>query len=332
MSRFLTGLRRFDLHTPGGVWRVLLLAALLIVTASPVGSQERPVVIAAVLSRDVPPYREALRGFEIELKESGRPYRIHEFIADGLAAKRGTLIDKIRNREPDLLFTVGSAATQLVVEEVGELPIVFSMVLPTSGRRSLEAMREEHVNLAGVAMEIPVATQFAELKRILPGVRRIGVMFNPAISGSQIDEAGEAALALGLQLVPFAISDENDLVAWTGSMSKEIDVLWSVPDSTVFSTQGLKHVLLETLRHRVPFVGLSPSFVKAGALLAFSTEYRDLGGQAAQQSLEILDGRPAAEMPLAVPRRVKLSINMNTAKRIRVEFDEATLSEADVHF
>lgn len=82
----------------------------------------------------------------------------------------------------------------------------------------------------------------------------------------------------------------------------------------------------------MPFVGLSPSFVKAGALLAFSTDYRDLGHQAARQSLEILDGTPAHLVPMTAPRSLKLSINMNTARQIRVEFDEGTRSNADVYF
>jgi len=314
------------------VWRALLLSVLLILAASPISSQTRPMVIAVVLSRDVPPYREALRGFEDVYKESGRAYKMHEFTADGLAAERGTLIKKIRARQPDLILTVGSAATRLVTEEVDEIPIVFSMVLSSFGNRSLEEMRLEHPNLTGVSMEIPVATQFKQLKRILPAARRIGVLFNPDVSGAMIDDANESALALGLQLIPLPVTHANDLVSQTDTLSKDVDVLWSVADSTVFSNHGLKHILLETLRQRVPFVGLSPTFVKAGALLAFSTNYRDLGNQAAQQSLEILDGGSVNLVPMTAPRRVKLSINMNTARRMRVDIDDDTQSNADVYF
>ena len=61
----------------------------------------------------------------------------------------------------------------------------------------------------------------------------------------------------------------------------EIDhVLWSVADSSVFSPTGLKQILLATIRNRVPFVGLSPSFVPSpGNRIAspLQTWYDDVG-------------------------------------------------------
>ena len=87
-----------------------------------------------------------------------------------------------------------------------------------------------------------------------------------------------------------------------------------------------------TLRNRIPFVGLSPSFVKAGALLAFTTDYRDLGRQAGEQSVRILTGEDTAGIPITVPRDLSLFINMNTAKQIEVEIDDAIRQKAELHF
>jgi putative ABC transport system substrate-binding protein len=291
-----------------------------------------PFTIAVVLSRDLAAYREALRGFEDVLKESGLVYRLHEFSADGVAAVRGTLGADIRARDPDLVFTIGSAATNRVSEEIGDLPIVFSMVLSSSGNRSLQEWREARPNLTGATMEIPVRTQFSKLKQVLPDVERIGVLYDPDVSGPLIEEAAGSARALGLELVPLAVASETDVLAQTSALAGSVDALWSVADSTVFTEHGLKHILLETLRNRIPFVGLSPSFVKAGALLAFTTDYRDLGRQAGEQGLRILAGEEAASVPMTVPRTLSLSINMNTAKHIRVEIRDEIRVKAAVFF
>lgn len=312
------------------VWGLLasfILAAALIPTQADV-----PIKIAVVLSRDVAPYREAVRGFEDVLKQSHRPYKIHEFSSDGVAATRGTLGEKIREREPDLILTVGSAATQLISGEINDLPIVFSMVLPSSGSRSLQELREARPNLTGASMEIPVRTQFMKLKEVLPTAKRIGVLYNPDVSGPIVDEAAEIARDLEMELVPLAVSSEKDVLAAISSLARNVDVLWSVADSTVFSEQGLKQILLETLRNRTPFVGLSPSFVKAGALLSFSTDYRDLGRQAGEQSLRILIGEDVSRIPMTGPRQLLLSINMNTAKQIQVHIRDEIRLNADVFF
>jgi putative ABC transport system substrate-binding protein len=310
----------------------MLVCVCLVAAFLPTYSDLLPLKIAVVLSRDVAPYREAVRGFEDVLKESRRSYKLHEFTTDGVAAARGTLIEKIRAREPDLILTVGSAATSLISDEIHDLPIVFSMVMPSSGSRSLHALREARPNLTGTSMEIPVRTQFIKLKEVLPSVKRIGVLYNPAVSGPLVEEATAAADALGLELVPLAVTSETGVLEKTKTLAEDVDVLWSVTDSTVFSHQGLRHILLETLRNRIPFVGLSPSFVKAGALLAISTDYRDLGRQAGEQSLRILTGEEMSLIPMTVPRQLSLSINMNTAKQIKVQIPDEIRVNADVFF
>jgi putative ABC transport system substrate-binding protein len=318
------------------VWRGQLargiLACFILAAALTPARADVPLKIAVVLSRDVAPYREAVRGFEDVLRQSHRPYKIHEFSSDGVAAARGTLGEKIRAREPDLILTVGSAATQLISDEIRDLPIVFSMVLPSSGSRSLEELREARPNVTGASMEIPVRTQFAKLKEVLPKAKRIGVLYDPAVSGPIIEEAAEIARDLGLELVPLAVTSEKDVLAAISSLARNVDVLWSVADSTVFSEQGLRQILLETLRNRTPFVGLSPSFVKAGALLAFSTDYRDLGRQAGEQSLRVLVGEDVSRIPMTDPRELLLSINMNTAKQIRVHIRDEIRMNANVFF
>jgi len=308
------------------------LACFILAAALMPAQGDATLKIAVVLSRDVAPYREAVRGFEDVLKQSRHSYKLHEFSSDGVAAARGTLGEKIRAREPDLILTVGSAATQLISEEIRDLPIVFSMVLPSSGSRSLEELREARPNVTGASMEIPVRTQFVKLKEVLPTAKRIGVLYNPDVSGPIIEEAAEIARDLGLELVPLAVTCEKDVLAAISSLARNVDVLWSVADSTVFSEQGLRQILLETLRNRTPFVGLSPSFVKAGALLAFSTDYRDLGRQAGEQSLRILVGEDVSRIPMTDPRQLLLSINMNTAKQIQVHIRDEIRMNANVFF
>jgi putative ABC transport system substrate-binding protein len=312
--------------------RAMLVCVGVLAAFQPSYSDLPPLRIAVVLSRDVAPYREAVRGFEDVLKELPQGYRLHEFTTDGVSAARGTLIDKIRARDPDLILTVGSAAMNLISDEIHDLPIVFSMVLPATGSRSLHELREARPNLTGASMEIPIRTQFDKMIEVLPTIKRIGVLYNPAVSGPLVEEASRVAADLGLELVPLAVTSETDVIEKTRTLAAEVDILWSVADSTVFSHQGLRHILLETLRNRVPFVGLSPSFVKAGALLAISTDYRDLGRQAGEQSLRILAGEETSLVPMTAPRNLSLSINMNTAKQIRVQITDEIRMNADVFF
>lgn len=309
----------------------VLVCVILITELVPAFSNS-PLTIAVVLSREAAPYRQAVRGFEEVLKNSGRSYKLLEFSAEGVAVDAAALAARVRARRPDLILTVGSTATNTVSHQIRDIPIVFSLVLPSSGNEALQGMKESRGNVTGASMEIPIKTQFLKLKEILPAVKRIGVLYDPGVTGPTVEAASQAAALMGLELVPMRVESEKDVVASTEALASRVDVLWSVADSTVFSPAGLKQILLATLRNRVPFVGLSPSFVKAGALVAFSVDYQDVGRQSGEQALRVLSGEEPARVPMTVPRSVSLSVNMNTAKQIQVQIQDEIRQKAELFF
>jgi putative ABC transport system substrate-binding protein len=309
-----------------------LVVCVVLVTELVPAFSHAPLTIAVVLSRDAAPYRQALRGFEEVLKSSGRSYKLQEFSAEGPAIDQKNLAARIRTRRPDFILTIGSTATGMISEEIRDIPIIFSLVLPSSGNEALQGMRESRGNMTGASMEIPLRTQFIKLKEVLPSVKRVGVLYNPAVTGPIVETAAQTAASLGLELVAMQVASEKDVVSVTEQLGDRVDVLWSVADSTVFSPQGLRQILLATLRNRVPFVGLSPSFVKAGALLAFSVDYQDVGRQSGELALRVLAGEDPARIPITAPRNVSLSVNMNTAKQIQVQIQDDVKGKAELFF
>ena len=311
--------------------QALLVSAIVLVELVPAFS-DAPLVVAVVLSREAAPYRQALRGFEEVLKGSGRTCKLQEFTLEGSVLDEKALAARIRARRPDVILTIGSGATVAIADQIHDIPIVFSLVLPSSGPDSLEEMRGAHPNLTGASMEIPLGFQFRKVKEVLPHVRRVGVLYNPTLTGPLVADAARSAAEMDLELVPIAIESEKEILEVGEGLPEQVDVLWSVADSTVFSPQGLKQILLATLRGRIPFVGLSPSFVKAGALLAFSVDYEDVGRQSAEQALRILGGAAPASVPISIPRSVSLSLNMNTARQIQVTIQDEIRRKAELFF
>lgn len=307
---------------------VVLACIILITRMLPAFSSSR-VTIVVVFSRDATPYQQALKGFTEVLE--GKPYRLEEFYLGG-PVPRDRLVGKIRARRPDLILTIGSSATDFICDEIRDIPIVFSLVLPSTGEKELVSKMAEHGGVAGASMEIPVETQFLELKRVLPDLKRVGVLYDPDVTGELVANAGKVADKMGFELVPISVESDQEVVRQAEQLSEQVDVLWSVADSTVFSPHGLKQILLSTLRNRVPFVGLSPSFVKAGALLAFSVDYRDVGRQSGELAVRVLAGEDPSSLSLATPRSLSLSVNMNTARQIDVEIRDEVRKRAELFF
>ena len=115
-------------------------------------------------------------------------------------------------------------------------------------------------------------------------------------------------------------------------MARDADVLWAIPDKTVFSSQTLKQVLLSSFRSRIPVVGLSRSWVKAGAFYALDRDYQDLGRQNAVIARKLLAGTSVDKIIPETPGEVIYSLNLKTARHMKTDIgDELVAGAAKVY-
>ena len=166
--------------------------------------------------------------------------------------------------------------------------------------------------------------QQLETLHALVGARRIGVIYNPAETALVVAEARRAARRAGLELVPIEVHDSKDVLPALEKLDASIEALWSVADRTVLARGIVERVLLHTVETGLPFMGLSPQYVRAGALLAISTSYEENGRQAARLVEQVLAGRPAGSLPVSIPEQIAVVFNPRTAERLDLEFERAS--------
>ena len=109
-------------------------------------------------------------------------------------------------------------------------------------------------------------------------------------------------------------------------------MLWGLTDQLVLSPQTAQAILLFSFRNRIPFTGLSKSWVKAGALYALDRDYADIGAQCGEMALQILRGASTSSLPPARPRKLKYVVNLRTADRMKLKIPESLVDGADQVF
>src|SRR2546425_8044938 len=114
---------------------------------------------------------------------------------------------------------------------------------------------------------------------------------------------------MGLTLLARKAHSPKDLPDALASLNNRADGLWGVADQIVLNPQTVKPILLFSLRNRIPFVGLSATWVKAGALYALDRDYDDIGRQLGEAAVKILRGAAPGSLPPASPRKVVYCIN-----------------------
>ena len=230
-------------------------------------------------------------------------------------------MQNIIKSKPNLILTLGSLATEKVINEIPDIPTLAGMLLRMDSFKRAS-------NVTGVILEFPVETQLKWLQQILPENRNVGTIYDPRENHDRIVAASKIALKMGLGFEAQGIIDPKELPEALIKLSKKSDVFWGIPDALVLNSQTVKHIFLFSFQNRIPFIGLSPSWVKAGALYSLSWDYTDIGMQCGETALKILQGAPVQSIPAATPRKVDYVLNLTTANHMKIEVSDELIRGA----
>lgn len=275
--------------------------------------------VVGVLSHDIAPYRVVWDSFQTQLSTNVRtdnPAFDVRLLQDG--APLGDA-----NSAPRLVLAVGSNAAHAALQAFPNVPLVATLILnPEELANSARAV--------GVLLDFPASIQWRWFRRVLPNARRVGVLLDPRSVGNRFRELEQLAKADGLNLISVDVTSPEALPTALRQLPNDLDALWGLASPTVLAPQTAKEILLYSFRNRVPFIGLSANWVKAGALYALDRDYTDLGRQCAELAEGLLNGTKISSTNY--PRRVQLFVNLRTAEHMRLSLPDDLLNEAAEQF
>ncbi len=280
-------------------------------TAPPAAAAQR---ILAISSADTEPYRLAMSGM------SGLGASVERF---QVAAERDQAIAGAvaRGGRDTAIVTLGAAAAAAVagakVLSAG-VPVVNCMVLGTTPARAGAAI--------GVPLAIPADVHATWLRRLLPAAHTVGILYDPAQNEERAADSVRAMAHAGLAVVAEAVPDPAALPVALQRMQDHVDVLHALPDTTVYNREHARALLLFSFRQRIPLVGPTEGWVKAGALFAVDWDYADLGRYCAALALRQLAG---AKGPLPPPPQTRVVVNARSAEQLHIRWDAQQLQLID---
>ena len=267
--------------------------------------------IAILKSSSISAYDQAITGFK-STAPSGLSYPEYDMQGDLEQGRK--LARKIRASEASLVVAVGLKAALAAKLEIVDIPIVYMMILDPS-KHNLTAS-----NMTGTLLEIPAERQFKILRAFLPDLRRLGMLSNPGGNSTKLKDTVAQAAAHSFQLQEFPVDSEKEVPVQLRSLLGSTDALLLVPDSTVLTNDSIGFILETALARRVPVIGFSPEFTRLGALISLSVSYGEVGRETGLLAKRILDGDrklPAKPIPI---ERLKITVNLKTARFLGIEF------------
>lgn len=301
---------------------VLLLTSLVAAGGPAPGGGSRSAAILVVVSQDAPPFAQAVEGLRAQIAGKGFTLDIVRLV--GGAPDPAQVSAALARLRPRAVVTLGTRALEITAPRVGNVPIVAGMVLDPTVLRGLP-------NVTGVYLQYPAAVELEWLRKLVPSVRQVGVVYHSNASHARVEEARQAAAGLGLTIQAVRIEGPEQLPDALAGVSGRSDVLWGLVDPMVFNPGTVKPLMVFSFKHLVPLYGPSGAWVKAGALIAIERDYEDIGTQCGELLEKILTGTPASAITPLPPRRVRHVVNLRSAELLRRTLREDLVREGEMY-
>jgi putative ABC transport system substrate-binding protein len=235
--------------------------------------------------------------------------------------------------KPDGLVGGGTVQAVALKQATRTIPIVFVMAGDPVDQGIVDGLARPGSNATGFFSNEPAAggKLLQLLKEIVPGLRRVAVIFNPeATAGgtSPLHSVETAAALLSVEVTRAPLHHAADIELAISSLAREPGAALIVLPSA-FTGSHRKLIIELAARYRLPAINSTRDFADDGGLLTYGTNPFELYQRAASYVDQILKGANPANLPVQAPTKFALVINLKTAKALGLTVPDKLISTAD---
>ena len=232
---------------------------------------------------------------------------------------------------PDVILTAGASVLAALLQATRTVPIVFVSVVDPVGNGFVESLSRPGGNATGfMQFEYSLSGKWLELlKQVAPGVTRAAVLRDGTTAGiGQFAVIQSVASSVGVEVSPISLRDEEEIERGLTTFARS-------PNGGLIGTASalalVHHDLIIRLAAglRLPAVYSRRLFAASGGLISYGFDILDQFRRAAGYVDRILKGDKPADLPVQMPTRYELVINLKTAKALGLDVPPTLLARAD---
>jgi ABC-type uncharacterized transport system substrate-binding protein len=320
------------IHTK--LWNVAIMTLMGIISITNAAATEKNLTIGSLNTADQ--FIDAVQGFKSRMVElgykEGQNIRYEYHNSQGNAEQLRAMAQKLVQGKADMIVTTSTTGTVAAAKatEGTRIPVVFLSAANT--QLLVKGFSGSGNNLAGISsasLEL-TAKRFELLRELVPGAKRMVMPVDPKGVNYRmiVEENREAAVRLGFAISELHVRAVDEIASAVGAITrKSYDVVFSPADTVV--SAGIDWVVKQSIKEKLPTITALLVNVTRGCLATYASDYAELGKQGAVLADKILKGAKPADLPVELPEKIKLSLNLRTAKAIGLKIPKTMLLRAD---
>ena len=239
---------------------------------------------------------------------------------------------QVLRQAPDVMLANGDAAAKAAQQSTRTVPLIFIGGGDPVGDGLVQSLAHPGGNLTGFAVMEPSlgAKLLGMLKQVAPRVTRVAILLNPDNVTHQriLALLVAAAPKFAVEVAQAPVREPAEIEAAMTQWGREPDYGLIVPSDP--STNSQRKLIIElAARHRLPTIYALRSATADGGLMSYGVDIPDLFRQAAIYADRILKGEKPADLPVQLPSKFELVINLKTAKTLGLDVPPSLLATAD---
>jgi putative ABC transport system substrate-binding protein len=252
--------------------------------------------------------------------------------ADGHLERLDGFAAELKAANVDIIVTFGFPAALAAKVSAKDVAVVITGAGDPVATGLVDGLSRPGGNITGVTeLSTELSAKRLEiLKDTVPNLRRVAMLWNAADLGMTLryHSAEDAARVLGVKVQALGVREPNDFEdAFAAMTSERPDGILMVSDALTMLNR--KRVVEFANANRLPSIFENGVIVHDGGLMSYGPNQSDIGERAAALVVRILRGARPADLPLELPTRFDLVINLKTAKALDLVFPPTVSARAD---
>ena len=242
--------------------------------------------------------------------------------AQGNMTTQSQIADEFAGIKPDVAVGISTPSAQALKNSMGDTPVVFAAVTDAVAAGLVENPQKPEANITGTSDKQPPKPALELIQKLVPGVKTIGVIYNPGEANSvvQVDDIKAGAAELGLTVVESPAAQSTMVPDAARNLVGKADAILLPTDNSVISV--LEAIVTVGERAKLPVFTTDTDSVDRGAVAALGFNYAEMGKVTGDMVAEILGGTAIADIPVVVPGNQDLFLNLKAAKAMGVEIPD----------
>jgi putative tryptophan/tyrosine transport system substrate-binding protein len=252
--------------------------------------------------------------------------------AQGSFGTAQQIVRQFIGEQPDIIVTITTPTSEAAVAATKDIPIVFTTVTDPLKAHLVPTLKHPGGNVSGVSDLVPIARQLDVVKKLVPKLKKLGLVYDPSLPNavSTVEAIKAAAPTMGFTTIESPAMGLNNVPAAGQSLVGKVDAVFVPNDTTVYAAF---EALVKTCQEaKLPLFSAERRSVQRGAVATVGFDFKQIGVKTADMIDKVLKGTKAGDIDVTFmedePGSLGLYINKASAEKMGVDIPSEMLAKA----